>query len=132
MSNSWDQIGISASLVQSYTQDQYGFLPMLAGLFEAAMPEIVTIERKPVRLFSKDKKVVRITVHMGEDVYTLADPGVGGLVAEHVKVVRGIALKTDVIGLDQWLELIGAEISRRAAMSERASLALSSFLELGK
>lgn len=95
------------------------------------MPEVVEVERKPVRLFSKDKRVVSLSVTLGDNTYTLADNGEHRpLTAKRVKVVKGIALRTDEISVDQWLSEVGGEITARAEKSEQALAALRNFMEI--
>lgn len=129
--SAWEEIGVSAALAKSYESDQGTFLPLLAGLLEGAMPEALAIERKPLHLFSKDKRIVQIRLNLGDDTYTLQQPDSGGrLVGWHAKTVRGITLKTEQIALDRWLADVGAIITKRAQESEAAALALKTFLEV--
>lgn len=127
----WEEIGVSAALAKSYESDQSSFLPLLAGLLEGAMPEALEVERKPLHLFSKDKRIVLLRLHLGDDTYMLQQPEPGGrLLGWHAKTVRGITLKTEQIPLDRWLTDVGTVISERAKESEEAALALKTFLEV--
>ncbi len=127
----WSQLGISAALAHSYASDQSGFLPMLASLLEASMPEAVEVERKPVRLFSSHKRITLVRVLLGDDSYMLQSPDPDGpLIGWRVKCVRGITLKTEQIPLEEWLDALGQRISERAARNERAAMALKNFLEI--
>lgn len=127
----WEEIGVSAALARSYAGDQGTFLPLLTGLLEESMPEDVEVERKPVRLFSKDKRITLVRVHLGDDTYMLQQPDPNGrLVGWHVKTVRGITLKTEQIPVERWLTEVGSVITKRAEESETAALALKTFLEV--
>ncbi|HEX5322301.1 MAG TPA: hypothetical protein VFW40_00845 [Capsulimonadaceae bacterium] len=127
----WEQIGVSAALAKSYASDQGSFLPMLVGLLEGALPESLEVERKPIRFLSKDKRVVLVRLHLGDDTYMLQQPDPDGrLVCWHAKTVRGITLQTEEIRLDRWLSEVGAIITERARESETAALALKNFMEV--
>jgi hypothetical protein len=129
--NAWEQVGIAAALAQTYARDQGQFLPALTGLLEAALPDQTTVERKPVRLFSSEKRVTELRVTLGEDIYTLS-PGNGGkgLEAKRIKIVRGIALKTETLDLETWLSVLGGTLQARAKQNEAAFFALQNFMEI--
>ena len=127
----WDKIGVSAALAKSYASDQSSFLPLLTGLLEESMPEDIEVERKPIRLFCKDKRITLLRVHLGDDTYMIQQPDPNGrLVGWHVKTVRGINLKTEQIPVERWLAEVGSVITKRAEESESAALALKTFLEV--
>lgn len=127
----WEEIGVSAALAKSYASDQGTFLPMLVGLLEGSMPEVLEVERKPIRLFSKDKRITLVRLHLGDDTYMLQQPSADGrLVCWHAKTVRGITLKTEEIPLERWLAGVGAIIAERAKESEDAAMALKNFMEV--
>ena len=128
---SWESIGVGGALVHSYGQSQKDFVPSLAVLLEQAMPEVTVIVRKPIRLFSSDKRIESITVALGDNSYSLLDRNASlPLEAKRVKVVRGIALRTDIISVQEWLSEVGAEVSRRADQSHEALAALQNFMEI--
>jgi hypothetical protein len=103
----------------------------LATLVEQAMPDVAVVERKPVRLFSSQKRIASITLTLDDNVYSLIDSGPSTpLKAKRVKIVRGITLRTDEIPVQQWLTEVGAEIAARAENSESALYALRNFLEI--
>lgn len=129
--SAWEEIGVSAALAKSYASDQSSFLPLLTGLLEEAMPEDTEVERKPIHLFSKDKRITLLRVHLGDDTYMLQQPDPNGrLIGWHVKTVRGITLKTEQIPIERWLTEVGNTITKRAQESESAALALKTFLEV--
>jgi hypothetical protein len=128
---SWEAVGVAGALVQSYAQGQKDFLPSLAVLLEQAMPDVTTIVRKPVRLFSPDKRIESVTVNLGDNVYTLIDRGANTPIeAKRAKVVRGITLKSDPLPIKEWLHEVGAEVSSRAEESQEALAALRNFMEI--
>ena len=128
---SWESIGVAGALVQNYAQGQKDFVPSLAMLLEQAMPDVTIIVRKPVRLFSSDKRIESMTVVLGDNVFVLLDHGaLRPLEAKRTKIVRGITLKTDSLSVHDWLHEVGAEITRRAEESEQALDALRNFMEI--
>ena len=119
-------IGVAGAvrrLADSYAQDARGFLPLLAGFLQAALPDVTAIERKG-GLFQKVKPIHKITVTLGEDVYTLEDTGRGAPVTQRTKIVRGIRLKTEAVPTDEWLAALSAEIGHHAQRNEAAFFAL--------
>lgn len=123
----WQSLGISAALAASYAQDTRGFIPLLAGFLETTLPECVTIERQG-GFFQKKKTIVRITLTLREDVYTVEDNGHGVLLPMRTKFVRGIRLKTETIPIAEWIGAISAEIEGNAQRNENAALALKELL----
>jgi hypothetical protein len=91
-------------------------------MLEGALPGEVEIGRKG-GLFAK-KTVQRATVTIGEHRYVLEDPGRGPLVSTRTRVVRGIALKTESIPVEEWLAELGAALDERATTSAAAREAL--------
>jgi hypothetical protein len=128
---SWETLGVAGALINSYAQGQKDFVPALAVLLEQAMPDLTTVVRKPVRLFSSDKRIESVAVLLGDHVYTLIDRNASlPLEAKRTKIVRGITIKTDPLPIRDWLDEVGAEISTRAEQSQEALAALRNFMEI--
>ena len=123
----WESLGLSAALAGSYAQDARGFLPLLAGFLQAALPEATTIERRG-GLFQKQKAIHKITVVVGDNIYTFEDAGQGMPAAQKTKIVRGIRLKTDAMPVEDWLSALSEELSRHARRNEAAFFALQEML----
>ncbi len=68
--------------------------------------------------------VMALEVNLDPDVF-IARREAHGLVVQHKKVVRGVALKTATHPLDRWLELLTAALARHANTSARAAQALA-------
>jgi hypothetical protein len=114
-------MGVAGALAQEYAKDQREFLPMLAHLLKDALPgEVQLIE---TGLFKKTIKGI-VLIH-GDSRMTLQDNGRGAPEASHTKVVRGIALKTDVLTIEEWLTMVSEtlEESARSSASARAAMA---------
>jgi len=121
-------VGVAGALAHAYAADTRGFLPLLAVVLSGALPDETLIERKG-GLFQREKPVRKVSVTLGELVYTLEDLGHGPLAASRVKVVRGIKLKTEPMPAESWLAELSAEIAERARQNEKAFFALRRLLE---
>ncbi len=119
----WVKFGVAATLSKQYGADQRMFLGLLAQMLEGALPDEAEIIRKG-GLFAK-KTVQRVTVSFGDFKYTLEDPGRGPLIATRIRVVRGIALKTEPIPVEEWIAELGAALDERARSSAAAREALA-------
>lgn len=123
----WAALGVAGSLATSYAQDARGFLPLLASVLNASLPAETVIERKG-GLFQKQKPIRKVSVALGDQIYTLEDTGRGLLDAHRIKVVRGITLKTETMLVEEWLAELSAQITDRAGRSEKAFFALRDLL----
>ena len=117
---------LSASLRAS-SGDLTTFVEVLAGKLEQALPGRVRVERRAVRRFSKEKRVARIEVALGDNRY-IAIPQDGTLETRRANAVRGVVLKTELLPLDAWLEALGRDLAVEAEASEQSRLALEQLL----
>lgn len=124
----WLKLGVASALTRQYSSDQRMFLELLVSMLESVLPGEFQIERKG-GLFTKKKGIEKIILPLGENVYTLEDPGHGNLQATRKKVVRGIALKTELISVEEWVKDLGSAIDSRARESSSAREALSHLVE---
>lgn len=120
----WMKFGVAATLSKQYAADQRTFLDLLATMLETALPDEVEVSRHG-GLFAKKKTVQRITVTFGDNRYVLEAPGRGNLQAARIRIVRGIALKTEAIRVEEWVAELGAVLDERARTSAAAREALS-------
>ena len=123
---SWVKLGVAAALSQGYARDQRSLLETLAAMLESALPGEAQIQRRG-GLFSR-KVVQQIGLELGPDRYTLEDPGRGSLRASRTRVVRGIALKTEEIPVEEWLDALSTNLEERAKSSASARAALERFV----
>ena len=119
----WVKFGVATTLAREYAADERQFLEMFAGMLESALPGEVEVTRKG-GFFSK-KTVQRVAITLGENRYALEDTGHGPLQAARIRVVRGIALKTEALPMQDWLAELGALLDERARVSAQAREALS-------
>ena len=124
----FSEVGVAGALASAYARDARTFLPLLAQVLSAALPEETVVERKG-GLFQREKPVRRVSVTLGDQNYTLEDLGRGPLLAQRVKVVRGITLKTESLPTEDWLADLSAHVAARAGQNERAFFALKTLLD---
>ena len=110
-------------LANKYVENQRDFFESLTKLLEDAIPT----ETEAIRtggMFSK-KLVQKVTVAFKEKRYAIEDVGHDCLHAERARVVQGIALKTESISIEIWVDEIVAFITERSRTSISARKALS-------
>lgn len=121
---------IAASL-RADLADIAAFMESLAIKLEDALPGNATVER--VRQgFRGPKRVRRISIDAGGERLELRhDPtriGSASLQTLRAKLSGGIVLKTESIGMDEWLEALAALIAVEAQRSERVRQSLERLL----
>ena len=93
------------------------FLTHLAGTLSAGYSEWT-------RIYAEGTFVHGVEINIEPDVF-LARREQHGVVAQHRKVVRGIALRTETLALDRWVELLTAALARHANTNARAAWVLA-------
>jgi hypothetical protein len=94
---------------------------------EGALPGQCRVERAG-GLFAKRKRVRRIAVDLGDERFQLEHDD-GRVETRRARIVRGIVLKTEELGLDGWIDALSVELAEQARSSERARLAAERLLE---
>lgn len=102
------------------------FFQVLAGKLSDSMPGAVQLEREG-GMFKKDHPVKRITVTAGDDVLE-AELKHGSISAQHAHAVRGIRLRTEQLGFDEWLRRLVEVLSNQSQSNAAASAALRSLV----
>ena len=113
---------VLASSLRADAGDTKTFLEALATKLGGALPTRTVVERES-HLFSREKPVKMISIELGEFRYQIGHAH-GALAAQRTRVVRGIALKTEGMGVDQWLDELSMALMQLAQQSaqDRASL----------
>jgi hypothetical protein len=133
-----------AASLRASSADLAVFARVLAGALEEAMPGRVRVERRRAGLFSRERRPVRLEADLGGALRTphapdgqprpafgvryLLDLGGGRVRASRATVVRGIVLRTDELGLDDWITAFARDLSGEAAGSEASRVALQRLL----
>jgi hypothetical protein len=119
-------LDLVAAALRADGADTAMFVEALAGKLEEALPQQVSVERKG-GLFGGRKRVRRIVVDLEGHLYELDVDGAAP-VGRRRNVVRGVALKTEQLGVDAWIAAISAELVELAGRSERDRVALERLL----
>jgi len=103
--------------------DMHAFFNALAAKLEDALPAEATVTRERDGLFKSTTHVAQIAVDLPPFRYILA-AGRGLPGATRVKIVGGIAIKTEKMGVDAWIEALAVALSvhARTSVSARAAL----------
>ena len=126
MADDAPDLDLLAASLRADASDTAAFLEALAARLEGALPGQVEVERKG-RLFGGPKRARRIAVRLGDAHFEIeSDDGL--LAARRRSVVRGIALKTEELGVDAWIAALSAELLDLARTSERGRVALERLL----
>jgi hypothetical protein len=118
---------VLASSLRADLTDTGLFLSALAEKLGGALPQQCVVERHG-GLFAREKPISRVSVELGEYRYMIERAKHGGLRASRTKVVRGIALKTDELPVDEWIEALSRDLAQYAARNAQARLALERLL----
>lgn len=116
-----------AASLRADARDVDGFVEALATKLEASFPEQTRIERKGGRLGGARKHVRRVELEIGERRYELSHRS-GSVGCMRRTVVRGIALKSEELTLDAWIDALSGDLLGEADRSERSRLALERLL----
>ena len=116
-----DDFDLLASSLRADAADLDGFFPALAARLEGAMPPgRARVQRRSKSLFNREKVVQAIEVDMGDKTYACTRGGRGGVQASCRTVVRGIALSTQEMQLDAWIDALSADMATEAQASAEA------------
>ena len=119
---------LSAASLRASSGDLRTFVEVLADKLDRALPGRVKVERRPVRLLSKQKHVTAIELDLGGTRFLLAAHD-GAVETRCATAVRGIVLKSTVVSLDAWIDSLVRELANEAQTSEQSRLALEQLLE---
>lgn len=120
------QFELFAASLRADATDAVAFLEALATKLGGALPQRTQVEREG-GLFNRAHHVRRIAVRLGEWEYALAAEA-GALVASRTHAVRGITLKSEPMGLDDWIAELSAELAALAQNSAQDQAALRRLL----
>lgn len=113
-----------AAALRADTADLGSWVAALGTKLAGALPERVQVHRSG--LFGNGP-VTGIAADLGDWRYALRLER-GNPMAERVHIVRGIALKTEQVSLDTWIDGLSQSLSEIAATSARERAALQRLL----
>jgi hypothetical protein len=114
---------VAASL-RADSADLRVFVESLAAKLDQSFPGRCRVRR--AGMLGKGS-VRQVSVELGDGRYELTHDD-GRISARRSSVVRGITLKSDELGLDEWIDSLAAEVVAEAGRSDRGRLALEKLL----
>ncbi|HVT11350.1 MAG TPA: hypothetical protein VHE55_03715 [Fimbriimonadaceae bacterium] len=123
------KMGVAGALSRELRQDHEMFIQSFARMLQAAFPNEAQLRYEGG--FLSKKRLAGVSIQLGDDLYSLVKPSKGPLESTRTHVVRGIALKTEPIPVDQWLAEISAAIEAKVGGDAAARSALAQALGLG-
>ena len=120
------QFDLLAASLRADAVDLKAFVEGLAVKLGASFPSRVKVERKGGRLGGK-QRVRRVAVRLGDAEYQLESDD-GQVSCSRKVVVRGIALRTEALSLEQWIDALSQELVAEAGKTESDRLALERML----
>ena len=121
-------VEVWAASLRASSGDLSVLVEVLAEKLERALPGRVVVQRRPLRRFSKDRRVARIELTLGDEKF-IAVAGGGVVETRCAKAVRGVVLKSEVLPVERWLEGLGRALAAEAGASEQSRLALEQLLQ---
>jgi hypothetical protein len=119
-------LDLLAASLRADATDTAAFLEALAARLVGAFPGQVEVQRKG-GLLGGGKRVRRIAVRLGDSHYEIEGDR-GAVTARRRNVVRGIALKSEELSVEAWIEALSADLLALAQTSERGRAALERLL----
>jgi hypothetical protein len=120
------QFDLLAASMRADAVDLKAFVEGLAAKLSQSFPSQVRVERKGGRLGGK-QRVRRLALKLGECEYELVNDD-GAVSASRRVVVRGIALRTEALSLEQWIDAVAQELAAQADKTESDRVALERML----
>jgi hypothetical protein len=120
------QFDLLAASLRADAVDLKAFVEALAVKLSESFPARVRVERKGGRLRGKTR-VRRLLVRLGEAEYELSSDE-GQVNCSRKVLVRGIALRTDQLAIEQWIDALAGELVAEAGKTESDRLALERML----
>jgi hypothetical protein len=114
---------IAAGLAREYAGDREMFLSLLVESLRPALGERLRVERAG-GWFRRDGPIRRIELDLDADRFALLVGKGGALSATRCRVVRGIALKTEELSVEAWLQAVAEAVAEYARTHAEALEAL--------
>lgn len=131
-----ESVELLASALRRDAQDLSLYAGFLLNTFSVALPaDVVEVSRHKSmrdRVRGGEGEIVGVTVRLADRVFSLTRAGVGAKpTAAVVHEVKGIALSTTTVALDDWAHQVAAALVSQAQVSAAAASALAVMLRPG-
>ncbi len=121
------QVELFAASLRADSTDLSAFMEALASKLAGSLPGQTQVARQS-GLFTRTHPVKEIMVTLGDYQYRIIKERHGTLLTSRAKVVRGIVLKTEQIGMEQWIGELAGSLAQESTRSAQARSALERFL----
>jgi hypothetical protein len=118
---------LAASSLRADASDARALAEALASTLCEALPDQTRTRRQGGRLLSREKRLERVEVQLGEETFVLSLAG-NKAETSRAKTVRGVVIKRQELSLDAWLEALSEALDAEAQRSETARLSLERLL----
>jgi hypothetical protein len=115
---------VLAASLRADARDLDTFFEVLAVKLSGSFPESTHIDREG---FRGRGRVKSISVDLGEQRYGFERTS-AGVTCRRARAVRGIVLKNEELGFDDWIDSLSRDLTEAAEQSERGRLALERLL----
>ena len=119
-----DDFELLAASLRADARDLDLFVETLAAKLSASLPASTDVDREG---FRGRGAVKSLSVDLGDHRYGLERSSIG-LTCRRANAVRGIVLKNEELGLDEWIDSLSRDLADAAEQSERGRLAVDHLL----
>ncbi len=119
-------VDLLAASLRADSSDLVAYTEVLATKLTEALPGGVRVEYSRQRLFGP-KQVSAITVDAGDERLALRSAH-GAVQASCARLSGGIVLKTETVGIDEWLQRLSGALAEQARRSQSTRQALERLL----
>ena len=119
---------LAASSLRADASDSRALAEALAAKLGGALPDQTSTHRKGKGLLSRDKRLERVEVRLGDETFVMALRD-GTAETSRTKTVRGVVIKRQELALDAWLNVLSEALDAEAERSEAARLSLERLLD---
>jgi hypothetical protein len=121
----WESLGVAGALLSRYQQDQQALLEQLATFLESTLPRQTSVHRTLGVLGPRRTTAIRL--ELGSMRYELTQST--QLEASRTRVVRGVAVRSDPMAVEDWLTEVGRALSRELERTGGGRDALARLLQ---
>ena len=120
----WESLGVAGALLSRYQQDQQALLDQLATFLEATLPRQTSVRRTLGVL--GPRRATGLSLEIGGMRYELVDAK--GLQANRTRVVRGVAVRSEALPVEEWLTEVSGALSAELERTGSGRAALERLL----
>ncbi len=119
------QVDVLAYIIKQQESKNADLVEILAEMFNASIPDRVTISRSG---FFGRGKVTKLEIRFDKVTYDIEKSKNGAVTVTHHNVVRGISLKSKPVSMEDCLKAIATELGELEKSSYETKAALTKFV----